>query len=271
MKSSNPQHESNKRTSPRQIKDAPFCWQHKGTLKMIRDVFENGHGHAALALCVYVALTELASDNQSETFSARISEIARRAGVSYRTAFAFLKRFESVKLIAVKRLSVEGTKERLPSIYTLLPPLCTPCLTLGKREASRLPRRLKNRNNQNKNDDTRGRTGETATAKQGDNSSSSFLNLEETKKHPLWKEFEAYCKSKSGSPTLKGFNTWLKSQSFRNGAAKTSKPLPIAKRDKIINEPNRKKKMIYRTFPDGKFAPWATERMAAIDRQLQKL
>jgi hypothetical protein len=98
--------------------------------------------------------------------------------------------------------------------------------------------------------------------------SSSDLSLEEAEKHPLWKEFEAYCKSKNGSPNLKGFNTWLKSQSSRNGAPK---PIPIAKRNKIINELNRQKQMVLRTFPDGEFAPWATEKLAAIDRQLQKL
>jgi hypothetical protein len=118
---------------PRQIKDAPFCWQHKETLQMIRDVFENGHGITAIPISIYVALTELASDAQSETFTAPISEIARRASVSYRTAFSFLKRFEDVKLIAVSRSIVPGTKERTPSTYTML---CTPCITLCKREAS---------------------------------------------------------------------------------------------------------------------------------------
>jgi hypothetical protein len=49
------------------------------------------------------------------------------------------------------------------------------------------------------------------------------------------------------------------------------RPMPMAKRNKIINELNKKKQMIYRTFPDGKLAPWAVERLASIDRQLQKL
>jgi hypothetical protein len=135
---------TNDESKPRQIKDAPFCWQHKETLHMIRDIFENGHGIAAIPISVYVALTELASNAQSETFTARISEIARRSGVSYRSAADFLNRFESLKLIAIERRSVEGTKEKLPSTYTLLIPLGTPCLTLGKREARRLPRLKKN-------------------------------------------------------------------------------------------------------------------------------
>jgi hypothetical protein len=44
------------------------------------------------------------------------------------------------------------------------------------------------------------------------NQQSSILNLEEAKKHPHWRQFAAYCRSKGGSPTLKGFNTWLKKQ-----------------------------------------------------------
>jgi hypothetical protein len=202
---------TNNESKPRQIKDAPFCWQHKGALTMIRDVFENGHGIAAIPISVYVALTELASDAQSETFSAPISEIARRACVSYRTAFSFLKRFEDVKLIAVNRSTVPGTKEHAPSTYTML---CTPCLTLCKRDARRLPKGIKNQKNQ-KNDDTR--TRETAAKRRANKKSSSsnlVLSLEEAKKHPLWPEFAAYCESKGGSPDPKGFfNTWLPKQS----------------------------------------------------------
>jgi hypothetical protein len=261
MKSNNSQHES----KPRQIKHAPFAWQHKDTLRMIRDVFEDGHGHCAFALAIYVGLTERASDAQSETFTAAIKQIARRAGASYPTTAKILNRFESLKLIHVQRNTVEGTKEHAPSTYAMLE---TPFLTLEKRDASRLPIRLNNRNNRNKNDDTR--TRETATAKQGDNSSSSFLNLEEAKEHPLWPQFEAYCKSKGGSGTAKGFNTWLKKQSSRNGS-KPSKPLPIAKRNKIIDELNRRKQRIYRAFPDGRFADWAKHDLAVIDGQLQKL
>jgi hypothetical protein len=130
----------------RQIKDAPFCWQHKGALRMIRDVFEDGHGHSAFALSTYVALSELASDPQSETFTASINQIARRAGASYNTAAKILNRFQSIKLIAVQRNLVPGTKEHAPSTYTMLG---TPCVTLRKREASRLPKRLNNRNKLN--------------------------------------------------------------------------------------------------------------------------
>ena len=124
----------------RNIKDAPFCWQHKEALQRIRDYLEDGHGHCALALSVYVALSQLASDAHSETFTAPISEIARRAAVSYRTAAGVLKRFEALELIAVQRSTVPGTKEHAPSTYTMLR---TPCLTLGKQNQICLPKDIK--------------------------------------------------------------------------------------------------------------------------------
>jgi len=132
----------------RKIKGAgPWCWQDKRTLQMIRDYFEDGHGHSAFALAVYLAMTELASDAQAETFTAPISQIARRAGASYRKTAKVLNRFESLKLIHVQRKTVEGTKEHAPSTYTMLG---TPCLTLGQRDAKCLPKSSKNRNNRNK-------------------------------------------------------------------------------------------------------------------------
>jgi hypothetical protein len=137
--------ESNDKNQPRKIRDAPFCWQHKETLHMIRDVFENGHGIAAIPISVYVALTELASDAQSETFTASINEIRRRAGVSYRSAFEFLKRFEAINLIAVGRRVIEKTKERLPSTYTLMSPYAHRAQPLCKHFSKRLPRLKKNR------------------------------------------------------------------------------------------------------------------------------
>jgi len=36
--------------------------------------------------------------------------------------------------------------------------------------------------------------------------------LEEAKKHPYWKQFKAFCESRRGTPTLKGFNTWIEKQ-----------------------------------------------------------
>jgi hypothetical protein len=69
----------------RSIKNGPFCWQSKEVLRFIRDCFDSNNSVAS-ALSVYLALSEKASDEQSEQFDCRIRDIAARAGVSYKTA-----------------------------------------------------------------------------------------------------------------------------------------------------------------------------------------
>jgi hypothetical protein len=194
----------------RNIKYAgPWCWQDKGALQMIRDYLEDRHGHSAFALSTYVALSELASDEQSGTFTAPINTIARRAGASYRTTAKILGHLERLKLIRVQRNIVPGTKEHAPSTYTMLG---MPCLTLSKRDVSSLPKSSKNQKNPKKDNDTRTHT------RNGQSSSLVWsLSLEEAKKDPLWVQFENYCLTSGGAPTLKGWNTWRPKQSA-NGA-----------------------------------------------------
>jgi hypothetical protein len=103
----------------RSTKDGPFCWQNKNILRSIRDYFD-ATNNVSSALAVYVALTEIASDKQSEVFDRRIGDIAMRAGVSYRTASKVLHRLESLSLIAITRHKVSGTNENAPSTYRLL-------------------------------------------------------------------------------------------------------------------------------------------------------
>jgi DNA-binding MarR family transcriptional regulator len=100
-----------KQKQPRKIKAAPWCWQHKDALEMIRTYLEDNYGHSAFALSTYVALSEFASDAQSERFTVPISQIARRAGASYRTTAEILNRLESLGLIRIQRNTVPGTKE----------------------------------------------------------------------------------------------------------------------------------------------------------------
>src|SRR5439155_2049242 len=163
---------------PRQI-NAPFCWQHKGSRQMIRSYLQDERGHSADALSVYDGLSELASDKHSETFTVSISQIAERAGVSYKTASKALSRFESLKLIEVQRNLVEGTKEHAPSTYTMLG---TPDLTLGKQNQNCLPKGIKNRKNRKNHDDTR-ETGATQSANGESSSSNLVSNLKEAEKH----------------------------------------------------------------------------------------
>jgi hypothetical protein len=104
---------------PRSIRDkCPWCWQSKQMLRAINDIFDATNDIAS-ARSVYVALTEFASDNQSETFTSPIGDIARRAGVSYSTAHRILDRLECLLIVRVRPNYVPGTRERLPSTYTL--------------------------------------------------------------------------------------------------------------------------------------------------------
>ena len=113
----------------RSTKDGPFCWQNKHVLRAIRDHFD-ATNNVSSALAVYLALTEIASDKQSELFDRRIGDIAARAGVSYKTANKVLHRLKSLSFIAITRHKVSGTNENAPSTYQLLK-FSNDCPTLG--------------------------------------------------------------------------------------------------------------------------------------------
>jgi hypothetical protein len=133
------------------------------------------------------------------------------------------------------------------------------------------------RRKEGKNDDNARETVATQRANKKSSSSIWSSSLEEAKNDPLWPQFEAYCISNGGSPTLKGWNTWRPKQSTtsrqhrRASGEITGRSLPIANRNKIINRLNERKQRIMRTFPDGKYEPWAEKDLAAIQRQLKKL
>jgi hypothetical protein len=99
------------------------------------------------ARSLYLALSEFASDNGTETFTESIAQIARRAGVSYRTTTSFMKRFESLKLIAIVRQTFPGTKLQAPNSYTMLG---NSCLSVGNELLSSLPRVQRKKRKENK-------------------------------------------------------------------------------------------------------------------------
>jgi hypothetical protein len=58
---------------PRQIKaDKPFCWQSKSAMKTIADIFDATRNTAS-ARSVYVALSEIESDERGESFTRTIA------------------------------------------------------------------------------------------------------------------------------------------------------------------------------------------------------
>lgn len=131
----------------RSIKNVPFCWQSKATLRRIADACD-GRVDRAFVTAVYVALTWIASDEESSVFTAPKSQIAARAGVSYRKAADVLTFLERLGVIAVSANVIAGTRELGPNTYTLGTPGATSgtgCLRLGTdaKQAS-VPRLEKN-------------------------------------------------------------------------------------------------------------------------------
>lgn len=99
----------------RSAKDGPFCWQSKAARRAIRDAFDASN-NVTTALAVYDALSEVASDERSETFTTAHAWIARLSGVSVRTIQSHLRVFETLGLI-----HVEVPALRAPGTYRLLP------------------------------------------------------------------------------------------------------------------------------------------------------
>jgi len=98
----------------RTAKDGPFCWQNKAARRHIREAFDETH-NVTTALSVYDALTEIASDAGTETFTTTHAWIQRISGVSVRTIQTHLKIFSDIGLVRVFT-----PKLRAPSTYILL-------------------------------------------------------------------------------------------------------------------------------------------------------
>ena len=127
-------------------KREPFCWLEKRKLRNIAEVFAEGRlGSLAAARSVILAMSEIASDKQSDTFAAATSYIAHRAGVTSKTVRRMIKTFKQLRFLRVQPRSGNGLK--LANEYTLIrgngatgliyPSLGKTCKTnLGTREES---------------------------------------------------------------------------------------------------------------------------------------
>jgi hypothetical protein len=102
------------RHAHRQIEQAPFCWQHKLALRLIRDSCD-AEKAVSSTLAVYVALTEIASDEESETFTTTHAWIALKSGLSARTVQDRLNRLSEIGLLEVSTPALKS-----PSKYRLL-------------------------------------------------------------------------------------------------------------------------------------------------------
>ncbi len=106
---------------PRSTKDGPFCWQNKKVLSLVTETFAESN-QAASARSVLVALSEVASDEQSETFKVNKALIASKAGVSVKTAERILRGLEELRLVLITRSTAAAGYGAIKSAntYTLI-------------------------------------------------------------------------------------------------------------------------------------------------------
>lgn len=109
----------------RQQRAAPYCWQHKAALKLIRQAFDQ-LSFLPDALAVYLCLTEFASDEQAESFDRTRRQISERSGVSLRQIDRILPILVSIGVLHIRKNILPGTKELAASTYTLRPVVATP-------------------------------------------------------------------------------------------------------------------------------------------------
>jgi hypothetical protein len=136
--------DANDEIKSRQIKDAPWCWQQKHVLRMITDAFSESE-QAASARSLYVALTELASDNGSETFTVTKALIAHKAGLSVSTVQRVLKGFEQLGVVHIEGQFAERNSGaiRAPNTYMLLALGHGDATTLGHGRSGSNPDKVK--------------------------------------------------------------------------------------------------------------------------------
>jgi DNA-binding MarR family transcriptional regulator len=98
-----------------------WCWLEKNKLRLLEDVYsENtGLGSLASARLIYLALAEIASDNErDDNFQVSQAAIAQRASRSVSTVQRTLKVFKQLGLVKTRRNSINGIETR--STYTLV-------------------------------------------------------------------------------------------------------------------------------------------------------
>ncbi|MCC5805569.1 MAG: hypothetical protein JJU00_04490 [Opitutales bacterium] len=105
----------------RSIKEGYFLWVNKAMMGRIRGYFD-GTCRCEGAISIYVALCEIASDEQSETFEAIQGEIGMKAGVSAKTVGRLMPQLEKAGVVSVFERPL-----KTPKIYTLLSPDQTNC------------------------------------------------------------------------------------------------------------------------------------------------
>ena len=100
-------------------KREPFCWLEKRKLRKLAEIFAEGRlGSLSAARSVILALSEIASDRQCDTFTVSASYIAHRASVTSKTVRRMTKTFKRLGFLKIQPRSENGLK--LSSQYTLI-------------------------------------------------------------------------------------------------------------------------------------------------------
>lgn len=94
--------------------EPPYCWQSKEARRIIREKM-NGAEATSSVLSLYDALTEIASNEGKESFTAGQPYIATIAGISARSVRRFERELEEFGLVAIFRPALRGHHT-----YTLL-------------------------------------------------------------------------------------------------------------------------------------------------------
>jgi len=109
--------------APKTTRREPWCWLEKKKLRVLSDVCGEGkQGSLAAARSVMLALSEIVSDRQSDTFVAAIAYIAQRAGVAKKTACRAIKTLGQLGFVKTRKRSANGLK--MPSEYILIRGKC---------------------------------------------------------------------------------------------------------------------------------------------------
>ena len=88
--------------------EPPYCWQSKEALRVIREHLD-GDSLCPFALIAYVALTQNASDKESEEFTTLQSYIARLAGgISTKTLQRVLPLLREIGSLTTRRRVFAG-------------------------------------------------------------------------------------------------------------------------------------------------------------------
>lgn len=96
-----------------------WCWQDKDILSLIRENFKGQRLTTSLA--IYLSLTELASNNSSEKFTAYFSQIAKLSGKSIPTIKSYSNQFIKIGVLKKKNRKV-NEKINLSNQWFLLTP-----------------------------------------------------------------------------------------------------------------------------------------------------